>query len=327
MDSENDKKRLDVELDRLSSLPDDLIHKILSFNDTIDAIKTSTLSSRWRFIWTTMMCLAFSSEDFPNLRKFSKFVTRVLSGRDNQREVSSVKLTFRGKPVYPWCKGAIEKKLTMCFTTITAYHHCTCPVLVTPLELLFIRFMGLLYFLSYFIPVTFHTGFKMGSEMLVTWGYFKSSFIQASIFREVLVITGSNNFETNYASYVHDLPETNYASYLVYKLPRDQSTFEAPMFVWEKYGFRNNGWYIYLVSPPHTPVIGPNFDENSYSPQNKPKLNAVPRQRTDGWMEVKVWGFTVWGLTKSVFVHLQFEHPSAKDLYGLIIQGIDIRPI
>jgi hypothetical protein len=97
MVSENDKKRLDVEVDRLSSLPDDLIHKILSFNDTLDAVKTSTLSSRWRFIWTTMTCLAFSSEDFPNLPKFSKFVKHVLSGRDNQREVSSVKLSFRGK--------------------------------------------------------------------------------------------------------------------------------------------------------------------------------------------------------------------------------------
>ncbi|PWA37812.1 F-box domain, Leucine-rich repeat domain, L domain-like protein [Artemisia annua] len=97
MGSENDKKRLNVEVDRLSSLPDDLIHKILSFNDTVDAIKTSTLSSRWRFIWTTMTCLAFSTDDFPKLPKFSKFVKHVLSGRDNQREVSSVKLTFRGK--------------------------------------------------------------------------------------------------------------------------------------------------------------------------------------------------------------------------------------
>nr|GEV00910.1 hypothetical protein [Tanacetum cinerariifolium] len=97
MGSQNDKKRLDVEVDRLSSLPDDLIHQILSFNDTLDAVKTSSLSSRWRFIWTTMTCLAFSSEDFPDLAKFSNFVKHVLSGRDNQREVSSVKLSFRGK--------------------------------------------------------------------------------------------------------------------------------------------------------------------------------------------------------------------------------------
>ncbi|PWA66628.1 F-box domain, Leucine-rich repeat domain, L domain-like protein [Artemisia annua] len=108
MGSENDKKRLDVEVDRLSSLPDDLIHKILSFNDTIDAINTSTLSSRWRCIWTTMTCLDFSSEDFPNLPKFSKFVKHVLSGRDNQREVSSVKLSFHGKASQVFVKRILE---------------------------------------------------------------------------------------------------------------------------------------------------------------------------------------------------------------------------
>ncbi|PWA59549.1 F-box domain, Leucine-rich repeat domain, L domain-like protein [Artemisia annua] len=44
-----------------------------------------------------MSCLAFSSEDFPNVPKFSNFVKHVLSGRDNQREVSSVKVTFCAK--------------------------------------------------------------------------------------------------------------------------------------------------------------------------------------------------------------------------------------
>ncbi|GKC96226.1 F-box domain containing protein [Tanacetum coccineum] len=108
MGSQNDKKQLDVEVDRLSSLPDDLIHKILSFNDSLDAIKTSTLSSRWRFIWTTMTCLAFSTHDFPNLPKFSKFVKHVLSGRDNQREVSSVKLSFGGKASQVFVKKILQ---------------------------------------------------------------------------------------------------------------------------------------------------------------------------------------------------------------------------
>ncbi|GJY11475.1 F-box domain containing protein [Tanacetum coccineum] len=88
---------LKTKVKALSTLPDDLIHQTLSFNDTLDAIKTSILSSILRFIWTTMTCLAFSSEDFPDMRKFSKFVKHVLSGRDNQREVSSMKLSFRGK--------------------------------------------------------------------------------------------------------------------------------------------------------------------------------------------------------------------------------------
>ncbi|MFS8030434.1 putative leucine-rich repeat domain superfamily, F-box-like domain superfamily [Helianthus anomalus] len=97
MDSRYGKMRMNVEIDRLSSLPDDLIHKILSFRPIRDAIGTSVLSSRWRFIWTSMPYLNFSSEDFFTLPKFSKFVTHVLSRRNNLTEVYSLKLTFRGK--------------------------------------------------------------------------------------------------------------------------------------------------------------------------------------------------------------------------------------
>ncbi|KAJ0484215.1 putative leucine-rich repeat domain superfamily [Helianthus annuus] len=41
--------------------------------------------------------LNFSTTDFRRLPRFSKFVTRLLSGRNNQSEVSSVNFTFRGK--------------------------------------------------------------------------------------------------------------------------------------------------------------------------------------------------------------------------------------
>ncbi|PWA68299.1 F-box domain, Leucine-rich repeat domain, L domain-like protein [Artemisia annua] len=91
------KKKMNVESDRLSNLPDDLIHKILSFNDTVDAIGMSSLSSRWKYIWKSTPCLDFSSDDFSTLRMFSKYIKNVLSGRDNERDVSSVKLKFRGK--------------------------------------------------------------------------------------------------------------------------------------------------------------------------------------------------------------------------------------
>ncbi|GKA49241.1 F-box domain containing protein, partial [Tanacetum coccineum] len=89
MDPENDKKQIIEESDRLSSLPDDLIHKILSFNDIKDVIKMSCLSSRWRFIWTTMPCLTFSGKDYT-------ISEHVLSGRDNQRGVTSVRLILCG---------------------------------------------------------------------------------------------------------------------------------------------------------------------------------------------------------------------------------------
>ena len=82
--------------------------------------------------------------------------------------------------------------------------------------------------------------------------------------------------------------ETTYAVYLVYKLPEDQSTFEAPLVVKERHLCDHPGWYIYLAGP-HTPVIRPKLNENTQNPVARPsKLNVVPQQRSDGWMEVKV---------------------------------------
>ncbi|PWA97867.1 F-box domain, Leucine-rich repeat domain, L domain-like protein [Artemisia annua] len=89
--------RMNVEGDRLSNLPDDLIHKILSFNGLKNAIKTSVLSSRWRYIWTSMPFLdfSFSTEDSLTLSKFCHYVSNVLSSR-NQLKVFSWKLCFSG---------------------------------------------------------------------------------------------------------------------------------------------------------------------------------------------------------------------------------------
>ncbi|GKC48379.1 F-box domain containing protein [Tanacetum coccineum] len=91
------KTRMNVQGDRLSNLPDDLIHRILSFVGIKLAVQTSALSSRWRYLWTSLPRLDFSSEDFKTLPKFSNFVTHVLSCRNNQTEMSSAKLSFRGK--------------------------------------------------------------------------------------------------------------------------------------------------------------------------------------------------------------------------------------
>ncbi|GJS84318.1 F-box domain containing protein [Tanacetum coccineum] len=83
MDRRRDTKQANVEVDRLSGLPNDLIHKILSLNGLKCAIGNSVLSSRWRYIWTSMPCLDFSSKDFSTLPKFLEYITNVLSRRDN----------------------------------------------------------------------------------------------------------------------------------------------------------------------------------------------------------------------------------------------------
>ncbi|PWA59752.1 F-box domain, Leucine-rich repeat domain, L domain-like protein [Artemisia annua] len=88
------KTRMNVQGDRLSNLPDDLIHKILSLVGIKLVVQTSALSSRWRYLWTSLPCLNFSSEDFKTLPKFSNFVTNVLSSRNNQIEMPSAILSF-----------------------------------------------------------------------------------------------------------------------------------------------------------------------------------------------------------------------------------------
>ncbi|GJV95914.1 F-box domain containing protein [Tanacetum coccineum] len=108
MGSRHDAKRMNVESDRLSSLPNDLIHKILSSVSLKQAIETSGLSSRWRYIWTSMPYLDFSTQSFSKSNKFSKFVTNVLSRRDNQVQLSSVKLCFRGKATQVFIKRILN---------------------------------------------------------------------------------------------------------------------------------------------------------------------------------------------------------------------------
>ncbi|KAI3501738.1 hypothetical protein L1887_29723 [Cichorium endivia] len=96
MDIDHNNIRRVVEEDRLSSLPDELIHKILSCFDMKFAVQTCLLSSRWECLWKSVPCLNFSSDCFRTLTKFSKFVTHVLSHRNHQIQVSSVKLDFDG---------------------------------------------------------------------------------------------------------------------------------------------------------------------------------------------------------------------------------------
>ncbi|XP_023756702.1 putative F-box/FBD/LRR-repeat protein At4g03220 [Lactuca sativa] len=85
-----------VKEDRLSSLPDELIHNILSSFDMKFVVQTCLLSSRWKLLWTSMPCLNFTSWQFTSLPKFAKFVNHVLSHHNHQVEVSSVKLHFSG---------------------------------------------------------------------------------------------------------------------------------------------------------------------------------------------------------------------------------------
>ncbi|KAI3937118.1 hypothetical protein MKX01_015333 [Papaver californicum] len=88
----NNAKRLKVydegDQDRLSALPESILHHILSFLDLKQAIKSSILSSKWRYVWTSLPFLYFDYglSETKNLtqskaKSFEKFVDQVFQLR------------------------------------------------------------------------------------------------------------------------------------------------------------------------------------------------------------------------------------------------------
>ncbi|CAD6341488.1 unnamed protein product [Miscanthus lutarioriparius] len=50
--------------DRLSSLPDCLLHTIMSFLQARQAVQTCMLSTRWRHLWRSVPCLDIDFDEF-----------------------------------------------------------------------------------------------------------------------------------------------------------------------------------------------------------------------------------------------------------------------
>ncbi|KAL5789501.1 hypothetical protein ACOSQ2_004389 [Xanthoceras sorbifolium] len=68
-------------IDRLSSLPDPIIHYILSLTDTKSAVQTCVLSKKWRDHWTNIHSLNFDRSSFGRWVGFRNFVLHVLRHR------------------------------------------------------------------------------------------------------------------------------------------------------------------------------------------------------------------------------------------------------
>lgn len=70
-------------IDLLSDLPDCVLLHILSFLTTKDALQTCILSKRWNHLWKHLPTLTIHSSHFKYVKVFNKFVSRILSLRDN----------------------------------------------------------------------------------------------------------------------------------------------------------------------------------------------------------------------------------------------------
>ncbi|KAL1822751.1 hypothetical protein ACET3Z_009529 [Daucus carota] len=83
--------------DMISRLPDELIHHVLSFVDTKQAIQTCVLSKRWELVWTSLPFLNFGLYDNLTPKVVSKFMRHVLSNRNHESQVSHLSLSVRNK--------------------------------------------------------------------------------------------------------------------------------------------------------------------------------------------------------------------------------------
>ncbi|PIA28388.1 hypothetical protein AQUCO_07000012v1 [Aquilegia coerulea] len=110
--------------DRISNLPNNLIQYILSFLDTNNAVRTSVLSTRWKYLWTSLPNLDFYDdklmhsdikiEDEVIEKDFAKFIERVLLLYDgpyiNKFYLKIVKL-YDSEKVNDWISNVIMRNV------------------------------------------------------------------------------------------------------------------------------------------------------------------------------------------------------------------------
>ncbi|KAJ0954723.1 putative protein kinase RLK-Pelle-CrRLK1L-1 family [Helianthus annuus] len=121
--------------------------------------------------------------------------------------------------------------------------------------------------------------------------------------------------------------QTTYATYLVYKLPDGYKHLPAPVQVVDENSDLKEVYNIFL-STPRTPVITRNvMIKKTYSPSIRPIIKGLPKLRSDGWMEVHVFEFQTLTTIKMISVHLQLSSYDKVLSKGIIVQGLEFRPI
>ncbi|KAM0931027.1 hypothetical protein ACQ4PT_000538 [Festuca glaucescens] len=74
-------KRHDSTGDRISALPDELLHHIMSFLTPRETVQTCVLSRRWQTTWVSARCLIIDSDQFSILWELKTFLDKLLLDR------------------------------------------------------------------------------------------------------------------------------------------------------------------------------------------------------------------------------------------------------
>ncbi|CAN1185925.1 F-box/LRR-repeat protein At3g26922 [Linum perenne] len=99
----------EASVDRLSNLPDVILHHIFSFLDIKYVVQTSVLSRVWRCVWKHAPVLNFRRDSFRDTQIFIKFVNMVLDHRYQLQvcKISFVDILASWKPRYKTMFGKV----------------------------------------------------------------------------------------------------------------------------------------------------------------------------------------------------------------------------
>ncbi|PIA25645.1 hypothetical protein AQUCO_11000050v1 [Aquilegia coerulea] len=132
------KKKSDVGVvDRISALPDEILHNIFSFIDMTTIVTTSILSKRWRHLWTSTPYLSFNSRqlyfqsknaDGYDYMRFKQFVDNVFLRRENSSiiykfEVYLVGPLFSSCFLNTWLVKSLESHVQIFDLEVHQYDH------------------------------------------------------------------------------------------------------------------------------------------------------------------------------------------------------------
>ncbi|CAN1185926.1 F-box/FBD/LRR-repeat protein At1g16930 [Linum perenne] len=118
----------EASIDRLSNLPDVILHRIFSFLDIKYVVQTSVLSRAWRCMWKHAPVLHFRRASFRKTQIFIKFVNMVLDRR-YKLPVHGISFVDRSsassKPRYEAMFGKVRR-----YASIHGTQHVAGPVFV-----------------------------------------------------------------------------------------------------------------------------------------------------------------------------------------------------
>ncbi|CAN1327479.1 Putative F-box/FBD/LRR-repeat protein At5g44950 [Linum perenne] len=88
------KRGENILIDRLSDLPDGILHHIMSFLDTTSIVQTSILSKRWRCLWKDAPAINFKRSCFDSEQGFIEHVIDILCFRYSHAPLKKINLEY-----------------------------------------------------------------------------------------------------------------------------------------------------------------------------------------------------------------------------------------